>query len=119
MEERFHQKLKRLIHEYVLFGYRMTEKYPKHELYGLVSQDRRACVSVMLNYIEGYARHTTGTLEYMLKIAYGSLQESIYVRFLAKELGYISEDEYRQSLCMKEELARMFYSTMRGVKKKE
>lgn len=54
-EESFHDKLKRLIHEYVMLTYGSTKKYPNDERFGLTSQDRRAGVSIMLNYVEGFA----------------------------------------------------------------
>ena len=42
--------------EFVHFVYNITRKFPKEELYGITSQLRRASLSVILNYIEGYAR---------------------------------------------------------------
>ncbi len=118
MSDTFHTKLKGLIHAYVLLSYRSTAKYPSHELYGLVSQDRRASVSVMLNYIEGFARIKLGTMENMFEISYGSLKESIYVRYLAKELKYISDEEYTEALKLKEEIASMLYTSIMGIKNK-
>ena len=55
-ENNFHDILKQLIHTYILTAYNQTKKYPVDERYGLTSQDRRAAVSIMLNYIEGYSR---------------------------------------------------------------
>lgn len=71
------------------FGvYKATKTFPKEEIYGLTSQLRRAALSVVLNFIEGYAR--TGTKEYMnfIRIAYGSLskKQSIF-SFSLKEKG--------------------------------
>lgn len=54
--EKFYKRLKRLIHEYILLGYKVSEKFPKSELYGMVSQVRLALLSIMLNYVEGYGR---------------------------------------------------------------
>jgi len=54
----FHQDFKKIIHEYVRQVYNVTKNFPKNELYGVVSQLRRAAVSVILNYIEGYARRS-------------------------------------------------------------
>lgn len=44
----------------ILF-YAVTKKFPKHEMYGATSQLRRAILSVILNYIEGYSRFRTKT----------------------------------------------------------
>lgn len=45
--------------DFAVHVYQMTSDFPKHELYGLTSQIRRAAVSIVLNYIEGYARRLT------------------------------------------------------------
>lgn len=118
MNDQFHKRLKSLIHSYILLTYTSTKKYPDDERYGLISQDRRAAVSVMLNYVEGYARMKPLVTLNFYETAYGSLKESIYVRFLATELGYISQDEYRKALLFKDEIAAMLYSTIEGMRKK-
>ena len=81
--ETYHTRLKKLIHEYVIFTYKITQKYPSDERFGLTSQDRRASVSVMLNYIEGYARMREKITLNFYEISYGSLKESIYIKYLA------------------------------------
>ena len=52
----FHDELKLNMHKYVKFIYKITKKFPKDGLYGIVSQIRRATMPIILNYIEGYAR---------------------------------------------------------------
>jgi len=42
--------------EYAHFVYKLTKSFPREEVYGVVSQLRRAALSVILNYIEGFAR---------------------------------------------------------------
>lgn len=118
-EESFHDTLKRLIHEYILLTYKHTKKYPTDEKYGLTSQDRRAAVSVMLNYVEGFARGKLGQMTNQFEIAFASLKESIYCRFLAKCLGYVLVDEYKESLMLKEKIAKMLYGTIEGIKRKK
>ena len=117
-EENFHDKLKSLIHEYVLLSYKSTKMYPSDEKFGLTSQDRRASVSVMLNYIEGFARMKFGVMVNMFETSFASLKESIYCRFLAKELSYITVEEYRQALILKERIGAMLYKTIEGIKNK-
>ena len=56
MRNDFSDKLKRKMDEYVHLVYKLTRKFPKEELYGTTSQLRRAALSVILNYIEGFAR---------------------------------------------------------------
>jgi len=52
----YFQELKIKMDKYVHLVYRVTKSFPKEELYGTVSQLRRATLSVVLNYIEGFAR---------------------------------------------------------------
>lgn len=52
----FHDELKLTMHQYVKLVYRLTRKFPKDELYGITAQIRRATISIILNYIEGFAR---------------------------------------------------------------
>ena len=77
--ETYHQKLRREMDEYVHFVYRLTMKFPRDELYGVTSQLRRSALSVILNYIEGYARKRDKVHKNFLEISYGSLQESKYL----------------------------------------
>lgn len=84
--EGYHEKLKRIIDEYVKEVYLITKNFPKEEIYGLTSQLRRATLSVMLNYVEGYARRKgAGCKVYQnfLEISFGSLKESKYLLYLS------------------------------------
>ena len=56
MQNDFPEQLKKKMDEYVHFVYKFTKSFPKEELYGVTSQIRRASLSVILNYIEGFAR---------------------------------------------------------------
>ena len=118
MKSDFHRHLKTLIHEYILLTYKLTENYPSSERFGLTSQDRRAAVSVMLNYIEGYARMRPAVTLNFQETSYASLKESIYCRYLAKCLGYISEQEYDEALKISDEIGAMLYKTLEGIRKK-
>jgi four helix bundle protein len=70
--------------------YKITETFPKHEVYGLISQMRRATVSIPGNIAEGAARK--GKAEYLqfLYIALGSLSEIETQLIIAKRLSCIS-----------------------------
>ena len=81
-------------HRLVLTAYQLTEKFPKHELFGLTSQLRRAAVSVPANIAEGYAAGGKGQFGRFLDIAQGSLAEVEYYLILALDLAYITKIEY-------------------------
>lgn len=117
-EGKFHDRLKLLIHKYVLLTYQLTKKYPGSERFGLISQDQRSAVSVMLNYVEGYGRMKEKVTLNFFEMSYGSLKESIYIKFLAKDLEYIAEEDYKKSLKLKDEIGAMLYKTIQGIKEK-
>lgn len=81
-------------HELVLMIYKTTKTFPREELFGLISQIRRAAVSVAANIVEGQARSSRKEFIQFLHIANGSLVEVEYYLKLAKDLGYVSDDDY-------------------------
>jgi four helix bundle protein len=74
--------------------YRLTEKFPKDELYVLTSQLRRAILSVPANIIEGYARKRIKLFLNHIEIAYASLAESKYFLYFAYKRDYLTQEEY-------------------------
>lgn len=105
----FHQRLKKLMDEYVEFIYRISKKFPKEELYGITSQLRRSTLSIILNYIEEYARRRKPVFKNFLEISYGSLKESKYLLFLSYKLNYFLEKEYKKGLDLSEEIGKMLW----------
>jgi len=81
-------------HKCALETYRVTEKYPNFELYGLVSQMRRAAVSIPSNIAEGYGNGYNKNVVRFLNIALGSTFELEYQFLLSKDLGYLNEEKY-------------------------
>jgi len=73
--------------------YRLTSCFPAEERYGLVSQVRRAAVSVPSNIAEGYGRRSTGEYLQSLHIAYGSLCELETQILLAADLGLLKPEQ--------------------------
>ncbi|MFA4890110.1 MAG: four helix bundle protein [Candidatus Paceibacterota bacterium] len=110
--ETFHQQLKNKIDKYVHLVYRLTKKFPRDEIYGSVSQLRRAALSVALNYIEGYARNRQKVHKNFLEIAYGSLQESKYLLEFALKEDYISKDDYNEVNKFADEIGAMLWGTI-------
>lgn len=81
-------------YELTLSVYKLTKEFPKSEIYGLTSQLQRAAVSVPANIAEGYERNHKKEYLQFLYIANGSLAETETYLFLAKDLKYLSQDEY-------------------------
>ena len=80
--------------DFVSSIYLMTRSLPKEELFGLVSQMRRAAVSIPSNIAEGYARGTDKEKVHFLRISSGSMSELETQLTLCLKLGYISQEKY-------------------------
>lgn len=76
--------------------YRATAEFPKHELYGLASQMRRAAVSVPSNIAEGKGHHSTPDFVRFLLHARGSLLELQTQVVIARRLQYLSEVKFSE-----------------------
>ncbi len=92
---RDHTKLRafELADELVVLIYRVTAGFPKEEMYGLISQIRRAAVSVPSNIVEGCARDSQADYLRFLNIAFGSLRELHYQLDLSRRLGFLSNED--------------------------
>lgn len=99
-------------HQFVLKVYRLTENFPKHELFGLTSQLRRAAVSVPANIAEGFRKRGKPDKLRFYNISQGSLEECRYYLILAKDLNYGKVNELDQNL---EEISKMLESYMRKI----
>lgn len=76
--------------------YKILEGFPKTELYSLVDQIKRASISIPSNIAEWSARSTEKEQLHFLHIARGSTAEIDTQCIIAKNLGYISEEDYRK-----------------------
>jgi four helix bundle protein len=79
----------RKAHELVLAVYRVTETFPKSEIYGLTSQMRRASSSVAANIAEGCGKKSDADFARYLQNAFGSASELEYFLLLASDLGFL------------------------------
>ena len=118
MEQKFHDILKEKADEFALAVYEATRDFPREEIYGITSQLRRAALSVILNYIEGYARVGNKSYKNFLQISYGSLKESKYLIYFSYREKYLKDDEYNNLINLGEELGAMLWSTIDGLSKK-
>ncbi len=100
-------------YDVVLRMYRLTGSFPDHERFGLVTQIRRAAVSVPSNIAEGYSRGTTRDYVRFLWMANGSVAELETQLSLARDLGYGGKREAEAVLRELQEIGRMLRATIR------
>ena len=115
MENRFHDNLKQKIDDYVHLVYKITRFFPKEELYGVTSQLRRSAISVMLNYIEGYARRRDKVYKNFLEISYGSLKESEYLLGFSFKESLISKSDYEKAGSIANDIGGMLWGVLRKI----
>ncbi len=96
--------------------YDLTGKFPKEELYCVVSQTRRAALSVAANIIEGYARQRSKVFVNHLQIAYGSLMETKYFLYFSCQRCYITKKEYLEIWNDIEEVAKILWTIISKAK---
>lgn len=117
MRERLYKRSDKFAHN----AYKVTKALPKEELFGLGSQLRRAAVSVPCNIIEGFSRDNWNRkskkeLLRFLEIAYGSLEESLYlINFTSKEYP-IHTEILRRTKKSGEAVGKLLYSFIRNLR---
>lgn len=114
-ESSYHEKVKRKMHIFVHEVYKVSKKFPCDESYGVTSQLRRSSLSVVLNYIEGYARFSDKSLSHFISISYGSLQESKYLLEFSHKEGYISVDDFEPIYERADELGKILWSIRKSI----
>lgn len=116
-QSHFHQELSSKSNKYVHGIYSASRNFPNPEIYGVTSQIRRASLSVMLNYIEGYARQSPKVYKNFLEIAYGSLRESQYLLEFCKEEKFITYKEFNLLYILGDEIGAMLWKAIERLKK--
>jgi four helix bundle protein len=104
--------------ELALLVYRLSEGFPKREMYGLTSQVRRAGVSIPSNIAEGYGRGSRKEYIQFLSIAQGSLKELETQMIIAERLGYATPSQIEKVLAAAEVVGKMLGSLIRSLKAK-
>src|SRR3989304_4377032 len=111
----FKNKLVKRMDDFVHFIYKITKNYPKEELYGSTNQLRRASLSVILNYIEGYARRRPATQLTFFETAYGSLKESSYLLDFSKDEGWLYINDYDSAKKLVDEIGAMLWTEIKNL----
>ncbi len=101
-------------HAFTLAIYRSTEAFPRHELFALTSQLRRAAASVPSNFVEGFRKRTKPDKLRFYNIAQGSADECLYQLILAHDLGYLNSTSLQADL---EEVSRLLQGYINGLER--
>ena len=83
-------------HKLVLIIYKVTNKFPKEERYGLINQMRRATVSITSNIAEGFSRNTIKDKCQFYTLAQGSLTELQSQLLISRDLSYLTKEDFNQ-----------------------
>jgi four helix bundle protein len=102
-------------HDLTLELYRISQRFPREEIYGITGQLRRAAVSIGANLAEGYGRRTSTELARFVRIALGSASELDYHLLLSRDLGFMAADEFASASGALIEVRKMLTSFLNSV----
>jgi four helix bundle protein len=105
-------------HQLTLIVYARTKDFPREELFGLVSQMRRAAASIPTNIAEGCGRGSDADLARFLTIAAGSASELDYQLLLAQELDYLPTEYWQQMVNELTGIRKMLSQFIQTLKKR-
>ena len=116
---RDHTKLRafELADQLALAIYKETRYFPREEMFGLVSQLRRAAVSIASNIVEGAARASEAEYVHFLNTAYGSAREVEYQVGLAFRLGFLAEPARQELSALSVETSKVLNGLLRSLRK--
>lgn len=97
--------------------YGLTRSYPREELYGLVSQSRRAAVSIASNIAEGQGRGSAKEFRQFLLVSKGSLSELETQLILARELGFADPKQVLTLLEFCDEVGKSLNALIKSIYK--
>ena len=106
----------RLSHQLTLKVYEVSKLFPSDENFGLTSQMRRSAASVPTNIIEGQSRQYKKEFIQFLYVAKGSLEETNYHLYLAKDLNYISLVVYEELKEICKRIRMMIYKLIKSLR---
>jgi four helix bundle protein len=102
-------------HDLTLALYRISQRFPREEIYGITGQLRRAAVSIGANLAEGCGRRTSTELARFVRIAMGSASELDYHLLLSRDLGFINGDDFTRSEAELTEVRKMLTSFLQSI----
>ncbi len=98
--------------------YKITENYPKSELFGMISQIRRSCVSISSNIAEGAGRGTVNEFNHFLNISMGSSCELDSLLNISLNLKYIDEEKFNKITEEINEVQKMIRGLQKSLNRK-
>jgi four helix bundle protein len=98
--------------------YLLTRTFPKEEMFGMVSQIRRAAASVPANIAEGHGRELTPSFIQFLRVAQGSLKEVETHLLLSKQVGLVTADQIQPAMDQSEAVGKMLRALLRTLQDK-
>ena len=93
--------------------YRVTSKFPKHEVFGLSSQLNRASISIPSNIAEGFGRQSPTEFKRFLKISLGSLLELKTQIIISERLCYLDKNETERIIVIVEEISKITHAILK------
>ena len=103
-------------HNLTIKIYKVTESFPREEVFGLISQIRRSAVSIPTNIAEGCGRNTDTELARFMEIASGSASELDYLLMLVRDLDLIDEAQYTEISADVTEIRKMLTTFIKTVR---
>ena len=102
-------------HNIALDLYKVSQSFPREELYGMTSQIRRAAISIGANLAEGCGRQTSGELARFVRIAMGSASELDYHLLVSHDLGFINDGDFGRITAGLTEVRKMLTAFLSSV----
>jgi four helix bundle protein len=99
--------------------YKLTEKFPSTERYGIISQLTRAIISIPSNIAEGWGRELPSNYLQFLRIARGSLMEAETIILISKNLKYIEDNDYLEINKKVDEVGKILQGLIKSVEQKK
>jgi four helix bundle protein len=107
----------KLADELTYMIYKVTKTFPKHELFGIVSQMRRAAISVPANIAEGYTHYSSKEKKRFYEIANCSLAElEYYIYFTYERLNYIDYKEFNELTKIRIDIGKMLNGLIKSMR---
>jgi four helix bundle protein len=108
----------KLAHQLALDTYRLTEQWPRNELYGLTAQTRRAVLAIPTNIAEGAAKAGPREFRRYLDISLGSASELSYLLLFARDRGLLSIGDWEQLDSKRHRVGQLVWRLYRSIQRR-